>query len=109
MMPMMRPNSPSLVGRVHAVESHEAGWHRGQGEQFLPTHVPEIQRDDPIGVRPHIGQMISGLHSGSGYVAGEEEKSGKPQHAMNEGRDAFVEANAPLHPSPMDIVADVAV
>src|SRR5262245_3381858 len=100
-MSVMCPYAPSLVGRVHAVEGHQAGWDRREAEQLSPTHVHEIKCQDPVGIRPDIGQVISGLHGGGGHVTGEEQDPGEPKHAVDEGRDAFVEANAPLHPSPM--------
>src|SRR5262245_7234918 len=53
--------------------------------------------------------MVAGLHGGGGDVTEEEEEPGKPQDAMDEGRDAFVEPNAPLHPSLVDVAADVAM
>src|SRR5262245_39343452 len=53
--------------------------------------------------------MIAGLDCGRCHVPGQEEQSGKPKHAVDEGRDAFIKANAPLHPSPVDIAANMAV
>src|SRR5262245_19386460 len=100
-MSVMCPYAPSLVGRVHAVEGHQAGWDRREGEQLSPTDVRGIKCHDPVGIRPNIGQVISRLHSGGGHVTGKEQEPGEPQDAVDEGRDAFVEANAPLHPRPM--------
>src|SRR5262249_7617423 len=54
-------------------------------------------------------QMIAGLDCGRRHVPGQEEQSGKPEHAVDKCRDAFIKANAPLHPGPMDVAANMAV
>lgn len=105
----MGPHAPPLIGRVHAIESQEPRRDGCEGEQFLPAHVPEIYRDDVVRVRPNICEMISGLHRAGRYVAAEEQESCEPQQAVQERCDAFVEANSPLHPSPVDVSADMAV
>ena len=107
MVAMMRPHTPPLICGVHAVESQKAGRNGCESQQLLPTHMSEIERYDLVGIRPDIREMIAGLDGRGRDVTGQEQEAGKPEQAMHERRYAFVEANGPLHPRPVDVAADV--
>src|SRR5262245_5696456 len=89
-MAMMCPQAPSLVRRIHAVERHKAGRDRGQREKLLPTHMPEIEGYDPIGMRPDVRHVVAGLNGGCRDVTGQEQQPSEPEDAVNEGGGTLV-------------------
>src|SRR6476661_8944336 len=102
MVAVMGPQAPTLIRRIHAVRAGNPDGVEARARSFLPPHVAEIYGDDPGGMRAHICEVISGP-DGASRMTAQEQQSSEPQQSMQKRRDAFIDADAPLHPWPVNI------